>query len=285
MTQPNPFATPASSEPQQAPNPFGAAAAPVQQQAPATAPNPFGQPQQTAPAPVQAYVPPAPQAYAPAPSYQPAPQQWTQQQAAPAPQAYAQQTPPAPPAGAAPPMIDPNSLRAAGAPPASYSKGPELPDMYGRLVIIFPQDVVRVPRNAKYVTDQDRASGNLEQDRMTATIVILDSGQGTPAGQGVVSWGGAPHALPPTPHTNHDPLPYVIKGKWVSQSKLIDQCRPYLPQHPGAAPGMLAGRMVKRGPAHNDPWYLLTATDQELETARQYLSAVAGGHLPHPLAA
>jgi hypothetical protein len=274
VTQPNPFAAPQQVAPEQQPNPFAQApAAPQQQAAPnpfasnvpaatgVVAPNPFGQ---------QPAVPAAPQAYAP-----------QQQYAAPAPatppvQAYA-------PPAAAPMALDPNALRAAGAPPASYSKGPELPDMYGRLVLIFPQDIARVPRNPRFITDQDRARGNVEQDRMTATIVVLDSGPGTAPGSGTIAWGGAPYALPPTPHTNNDPLPYVIKGKWISQSKLIDQCRAYVPA-PGGAPGMIAGRLVKRGPAHNDPWYLETATDGELAIAAQYLQLVNEQRYPHPLA-
>lgn len=289
MTQPNPFAAPQQAAPEQQPNPFGApqqaapVAAPAQQFA-AQQPNPFG-----------AGVPAAPQA--PANPFGAAPQQQ-----APAPQAYAPQQPPAapqyapqqqapiaapvqayaPPA-AAPMALDPNALRAAGAPPASYTKGPELPDMYGRLVLFFPQEIARVPRNPRFISDADRAKGNVEQDRMTATIVILDSGPGTPPGSGTVSWGGAMHEFPQRPHTNHDPLPYVIKGKWISQSKLVDQCRAYVPA-PGGAPGMVAGRIAKRGNAHNDPWYLETATDAEIAIAQQYLSLVNEGRYPHPLA-
>jgi hypothetical protein len=77
----------------------------------------------------------------------------------------------------------------------------------------------------------------------------------------------------------------VIKGKWISQSRIIDQCRAYLPQYPGGQSGMIAGRLVKRGPAHNDPWYLETATQEEMDLAGTYLNLVNNGQYPHPLAA
>jgi hypothetical protein len=282
MTAPNPFAQQPAAAPQQPANPFAqpappAPAAPVAPQQPAAA-NPFapGVPAQQAPAPVapQAYAPPQQQFAAGVATYPGAPTPV---------QHYAPPAPAAPQQGYAAPALDPNALRGAGAPPASYVKGPQLPDMYDRLVLMFPLSIERVERNSKYITDQDRANGNMTQDRMTTTIVILDSGRGTPPG-GTIPWGGAPQALPPTPHTNNDPLPYIVKGKWITQTKLIDQCRPFLAHAPGAAPGMVAGRMVKRGPAHNDPWYLESATEADLNLARTYLGLVANGVYPHPLA-
>lgn len=271
MTSPNPFAQHAPAAP--------ATPAAGQQVAGAGASNPFAQ---AAPAPAAPAAPANPFGggvpAAPAQPYGSG--QWQGQQAAPA--APAPQA--APVAAAAPPVLDPNALGAAAPPPASYAKGPELADMYSRLVLIFPLSLeIGVPRNPKFISEADRLKGNTTQDRLTATLVILDSGPGTPPG-GMISWGGNPHALGGSPHTNHDPLPYVVKGKWISQSKLVAQCKPFLPQAPGAPAGMVAGRLAKEGPEANAPWYLVAATDAELDLARTYLRLVGQGQYPHPLA-
>jgi hypothetical protein len=286
MSHPNPFAQnvpaqtaqPAQRQAAPAANPFAQqqaapAAAPQayappapQQQAPAG--NPFAQ-QQAAP---QAYAPPAPQQYAP------------QQQAAPAP-SYA---PPAQQYSAPAPQGVP-ALGTASAPPPPVSaggKGAKIADMYGRLVIIFPLAFQRVPKNATFVTDADRAAGNLEQDRMTATVVVLDGG--SVGNMQPIGWGGKPHGLPPTPHTEFSPLPYVRKGMWINQSQVIGQCLAYLPGRerggPNGAPGAVVGRLVKTGPQQNDAWYVTTPTDEELNLANQYLQLVSAGQFPHPLA-
>lgn len=279
MSHPNPFAqnVPAQTAPQQQ----------TQQGS-----NPFAQ-QQAAPAAPQQ----APQAYAPPTQYVP------EQQAPPAAgnpfaqgaapatqQAYApQQTYSAPAPAAVQTHAAPPALGTASAPPPPVSgggKGAKLADMYGRLVVIFPMALQRVPKNAKFITDADRQSGNLEQDRMTATLVVLDGG--AVGNMTPLAWGGNPHALGGQPHTESSPLPYVRKGMWLNQSQLIGQCSPYLPGRerggPNGAPGAVVGRLVKTGPQLNDPWFITTPTDDELNLANQYLQLVSAGQFPHPLA-
>lgn len=289
MSQPNPFAQavagppeqptqPASAPQQQAPqaNPYAqqqaAPAAPQQAQ-----PNPFGQGvPQAAPAPAapQAYAQPAQPQYAPQQQY--APQGYPQQ--APV-QQYA---PPAPAAPAAPPpALDPSMLRGAPAPVVGEGRGAKLAHMYGRLVLVFPLSITRKPRNPQYVTPEQRARGDLDQEQITATFVVLDDGQG---GMQPIRFGGDPSAFPPVPDTESAPLPYVRKGLWVTQSRVISQLRDFLPTQPGQPGGVLCGRMVKTGPQRNDPWYITTATEQELSLAGAYMNLVANGTYPHPLA-
>lgn len=308
MTNPNPFAAPQQQVPQQqAPaNPFAQQQAP-QQQAPAAPANPFGAgvatapaaPQQQTPAgnpfaaaqqaPAPAPAPAAPQAYAgpqqqyAAPAAPQAPQQWQQAPAAaPAQQWQAPAAPQQQAQYAAPPALDPAALNAAPAPSSGGAQGAKLPDMYGRLALFFPQSLARVPRNPQHITPEQRAAGNVEQDRLTATVVVLDSGPGTRPG-GTIEWGGNPHALGGSPHTNSDPLPYVRKSMWINQTRLIEQLRAYLPA-PGGVPGMVVGRISKNGPANNDPWYLAPASPDEIALAQTYLGLVGQGAYPHPLA-
>jgi hypothetical protein len=273
VTNPNPFAPNVPAQPQQQGG------------------NPFAQPQQQPQAPAQ--QPPAGNPFAAPAPQQPAPNGYYAQPAPQQPQAYPQQQPyqphPAPqgPYGqtatqqqAAPPALDPNALSAAAPPPPSGdAKGAKLPDMYGRLVVIFPLSFEQRPKNPGFITPQDRANGNLMQDQITATVVVIDDGRG---GYSPISWGGDPmRNIPPTDTVA---LPYVRRAMWISQSKLIAQLRPYLPQTPGAAPGMAVGRVLKAGNEANSPWYLSTATDDEVAHARLYLNLVAQGQVPHPLA-
>jgi hypothetical protein len=256
MTAPtNPFApnVPAAPQPQAAP-------APAQH-------NPYAQPAPAAPAPV------APQAYAqPALANNP-----YAQQSQTAPQTYAAPAPVQ--QQAAPPAINPAGLVAAGAPVVGEGKGAKLADMYGRLVLIFPLSLAVVPRNPQYITNEQRQQGNVTQERLTATVVVLDDGQG---GMQPIGYGGQA-GPPPIPHSEFAPLPYVRKAMWINQSRLISQLRDHLPAA-GGQPGMVCGRVVKAGPAGNDPWYLQGATEQELHLAGQYLQGVQVGHFPHPLA-
>lgn len=293
MAQPNPFA---QNVPAQTAQP---ATAPQQQ----TAPNPFAQ-QQAAPAAPQQQTPAAgnpfaqaaqqvghaavPQAYAPQQSYgapAPAAVQTYPQYGAPA----AQQQAPAPVVVTQYHQTAPPALGTAAAPPppvAGGGRGAKLADMYGRLVVVFPLSLQRVPKNAKFVTDADRQSGNLEQDRMTATVVVLDGG--AVGNMQPLAWGGNPHALGGSPHTESSPLPYVRKGMWLNQSQVIGQLSPYLPGRerggPNGAPGAVVGRIVKTGPQQNDPWFITTPTEEELHLANQYLQLVGAGQFPHPLA-
>jgi len=234
-------------------NPF-LPAQPQQQPAQPAAPvNPFGAPAPAAPQPQPFSFPMQPQQAAPAPAA-------TQ---------------------AAPPALDMGRLASAPAPVVGEGTGARLKDMFGRLVLVFPLSLQRVPRNPQFITQEQRASGNVEQDRLTATVVVLDDGQG---GQSPIAFGGDPYSLPPKPHTESAPLPYVRKGMWINQSRLISQLRDSLPAAPGQAPGMIAGRVTKAGPNQNDPWYLIGANEQEVTLVRQYLEAVQAGHFPHPLA-
>lgn len=266
MTQANPFA---ASEPQQqaapAANPFGPGVA-QQQAAPAYAePTPQYAPHPAAP---QAYAPPAQQQYAPAP------QQAVQQQ-------YA---PPAAPAAQAGPPPAIGTVGSVGAPPpVGDGNGAKLADMYGRLVLVFPHDVTTRPRNPQYITAEQRAQGRLTEELVTATVVVLDMGPGSDPRNGFIEFGGAPHELPPRPHTERAPLPYVRKAMWITQSRLVAQLKPFIPA-PGAVANPCAGRVTKAGPERNSPWYLSEASQQDIELCNAYMRLVAGGQYPHPLA-
>lgn len=266
MTQPNPFAQPA------------AAAATTAQ------PNPFGQPQvaPAAPAASQAYAQPSPfgQGIQQAPAAPATPSPFGQP--AVSPQAYAPAAPQAAPAQAPAPM-NLGQLGVAPPPEPSGGTGADLVAMYSRLVIVFPSKVEIVQRAERFITPEQRAKGNTTQEKMTATVVVLDSGPGTPPGTGVIQWGGNPSPIGGTPHTNQDPLPYVRKGMWLRQTQLIGQLRSYLPQN--GVQGICVGRVAKAGPETTDAWYLTTdITPADLATAQTYLDLVAQNRYPHPLA-
>jgi hypothetical protein len=269
----NPFAQHVPTDQQQAGNPFAQSQPAPAQPAP-QAGNPFGG-QQAAP-PAQQY---APQQQA-APSYAPpAPvQQYAPQQAAPV-QQYAA---PAPVQSA--PQF--GQLASAPAPVVGEGRGASLAHMFGRLVLVFPHREETVPRRPEHITAEQRAAGNVNQQRLTATVVVLDAGPGR---MDPIAVDGKPNAFPPVPPSEYAPLPYVRKGMWINQSRMITQCRDFLPgapnAGPGGAPGMLLGRVAKAGPQQNDPWYLEPATEAELQLAQKYLSMVQGGQFPNPLAA
>jgi hypothetical protein len=267
----NPFAQPAAAPAPQAYAP------PQHAQVPAG--NPFGAGVPAQPAPQgNPYAQPAPQAYQP-PAQQPAYAPQPQVPATYAPPAQ-QQAPAQVPSGP-PPALNVGDLRGAGAPPPmGDGRGAKLADMYGRLVLVFPLAIGRRPRNPQYITAEQRARGDLDQDQLTATVVVLDDGNG---GMQPIAFGGAPYKLPPVPHTESSPLPYVRKAMWITQSRVIGQLRESLPQ-PGGAPGMVIGRVVKAGPQGNDPWFLQGATEADLRLGGQYLELVQQGVYPHPLA-
>lgn len=254
--------------------------------------NPFAQ-QQPAEQPQTTGNPFAPSPTAPAQQPPAAPSYGAQAGGAPAPAWLAQATaapvaPPAPPAQyappaapqAAPPAI--NGFRSAGAPPAAGTgKGPKLPHMYGRLLMIFPLSRAQRPKKPEFITPEQHASGQTTQDTVTATVVVLDSGPGQ---MQPISFGGNPAAFPPVPDTESAPLPFVRKAMWITQTQIIGQIEGDLPAGPGAQPGVVLGRLTKAGPERNDPWYLLPASPQDEELARTYLGLVASGQYPHPLA-
>lgn len=255
----NPFEQGAPAQtPQGAPiNPYAQSApAPVQPG------NPFGPGVAQQPQQVNPYAQPAPAA-APAQPYGPYghPGAPTTQAPAPAPLNIAglNAAPPAPPSG---------------------ERGAKFADMYGRLVLFFPLSITRRARNTKYITDDQRARGDLEQDQLTATVVVLDDGNG---GMTPISFGGDITAFPPVANTESAALPYVRHGMWITQSRVIAQLQPFLPAA-GAAPGMVCGRMLKTSPDRTAPWYIQGATQEELRLAGQYLELVQSGRFPHPLA-
>jgi hypothetical protein len=236
-----------------------------------TQPNPFAAHVPATPvvqpaAPMNPFAAPAPQSAAAA---APAAQQWpAQQPAAPAPGPVA--------------VLDPNRLQAAGVPVVGGT-GAKLADMYSRLVMLFPLSIGKQPRSARFISDEQRRNGDLEQDRLVATVVVLDSGPGTPPG-GHIDFGGNPHELGGKAHDKREALPYVRKAMWITQSRLISQLQESLPAGPGQAPGIVVGRLAKAGPANNDPWYLIGASPEEMQLAQSYLGLVQGGTFPSPLA-
>lgn len=247
-------------------NPFAPAqpAAPAPAQQPQQGGNPFAAPAPAAP------VQPAQPQYGATAGGAPAPA-WLAQPSAPATRA---------PTQAAPPTI--GGFRSAGAPPAAGTgKGPKLPHMYGRLLMIFPLSRAQRPKKPEFITPEQHASGQTTQDTVTATVVVLDSGPGQ---MQPISFGGNPAAFPPVPDTESAPLPFVRKAMWITQTQIIGQIEGDLPAGPGVQPGVILGRLTKAGPERNDPWYLLPASPQDEELARTYLGLVASGQYPHPLA-
>lgn len=238
----NPFAQPAPQQPQSAPP-----AAPHQ------GGNPFGPPAQAQPMQQQSFAPPA----------------------APAPQAYA-----APQQAAAPPSATIGGFRKPEAPTVGGGQGADLVAMYGRLVLMFPLSLATVARNPKFITEDQRARGDVMQPRMTATIVVLD-------GSNPIPFGGNPYAMPPEAHTKSEPLPHVSKALWISQSKLIEQCQPALTvagqTGAGSDGAMTLGRLLRGGTEANSPWILGDATEADEAIAMYYLEGVRSGQFPHPL--
>lgn len=208
------------------------------QQQPAS--NPFQQPQQPA--------------YQPQPQYTQQPQQYAppaapQQQYAPAPQQqYAQpaaNVPVAAPGGYMPP------------PPPSESGSSNMPrinDLQGRLLIVMPEKIERQVPGGR--------PGYAPQDRITATVVVLDGGP--------LQWGGTT----PTSPRMTEQVPYVIKGLWVRQTKLVQQLEPALELRLSGGPGLVLGRLWKTGPGQNDPYVLATPTPQDGALYDQYVSQV-----------
>ena len=216
--------------------------------------------------------------------------------AAPAAPAWMTQTAPAAPAGPPftpppaaagantyiPPALNVGALGTVAPPAAGGADGADLWAMFGWLVLILPTHIETVAKPAQYITEKDRQNGTLTRERITANVVVIGDPNG---GTADLQWGGDPRALPvgSKPHTHTDPLPYVRKGMWLS-GKLVGQLRGGLPPAPGQAPSPLVGRVMKDGPDKTDPWFIITATDEDLARARYYLEAVGRGQFPHPLA-
>jgi hypothetical protein len=184
---------------------------------------------------------PAPQQYAPAPA-----PQYTQQ-----PQQYA-----AAPAPAAPvPVATPGAYMAPPPPTESGSSNkPRIADLQSRLLIVMPEKVERqVPSNR---------AGFDPQDRMTCTVVVLDGGP--------LQWGG----LTPNSQRMNEQVPYVIKGLWIRQTKLVSQLEDALALRLQGGPGLVLGRLWKTGTAQNDPYVLATPSPDDARLYDQYVSQV-----------
>lgn len=237
MTAANPYAMPTATAP------AAPIANPYASPTPATAPaNPYAA-TAPAPAPVAAptpYTPPAP-ATAPAPQF-----------AAPAP------TPaPVAPAASGDPFGDP-------APQAA--RGPRLREMYGRLVLITPKLVERVPARDEKARAQ---SHDGKVDRMTADVVILDGGP--------CAYGGEPEKPGGAPHDKVAQPPHRNRDMFISSAGLISQCRDALAKRQAGQPGMVLGRLrvgAAKQADYNPPWLLDPATDADKAIARAYLATI-----------
>ena len=212
--------------------------------APAPAGNPYAQP----PAPVgNPYAQPA---AAPAPQYQGWPQN-----SAPAPTNL---------------VAQPGKFN--NPPPPSASGGgarPRLLDMYGRLLIILPEHIQRGLPSRFMNNGQPQL-----QDKLTATVIVLDSGD--PNNGPKLAFGGEPEKGPAGkgPHTQFVDVPYVVKGLWINQSKLIEQLEESLAQRLRGEPGLALGRLWKVGSAQNDPWVLAPAQPADVALYDRYVSQV-----------
>ena len=232
--------------------------------------NPFlpQQPQQPAAPAGNPFAPQQPAAPAPA-----APQQYTQQ-----PQQYPGAAPAAQPYGA--PASNGGSPWPTGAtagapnmaatpgqfstpPPPTESNGggmPKVADLQGRLVIILPERLERgIP--SRFI---DRATGQPQlQDRMTATVIVLDGGP--------MHWTPSRNGQPGQPQQAQ--VPMVIKGMWIQQTKLIEQLTEALTlRQQGNPRGLALGRLWKAGTGQSDPYVLAQPNQQDVQVYDQYVS-------------
>jgi hypothetical protein len=149
-----------------------------------------------------------------------------------------------------------------GAPAPQLPRGPRVRDMYGRLLLITPRLVERVPNTA------EGAAPGAMVDRMTADVVILD---------GPCPYGGSPEKVPPVPHTKMADVPHRSAGMYISSVGLVSQCREALAKRAANQPGMVLGRLsvgVAKGPTLNPPYLLTPATEADKVLARQFLASV-----------
>lgn len=138
-------------------------------------------------------------------------------------------------------------------PPSATGSGnlPKIGDLQGRLLIVLPESLQRgLPSRFMGTNGQPQTV-----DRLTATVVVLDGGP--------LQWGGTQ----PGSQRQHAEVPYVIKGLWIQQTKLIEQLDEPLRMRLNGQPGLALGRLWKTGTAASDP-YVLAAPDQN--DAAQY---------------
>lgn len=201
---------------------------------PAQPQNPYAQPQ-----------------YAPAPHYAPPPQSVQPQ--------YAPQTQySGNPAGNGL-VAQPGQFVPIGEPPADAAGNiPRLSDLTSRLLLFLPERLESaVP--SKFRNDDGSVR---TQPRMTATVIVLDGGP--------VIWGGQ---TPEKPRMQEQ-VPYVIKGMWINQTKIISQLDAALQLRLSGGPGLAIGRLWKTGTEQNSPYVLQEPSAQDVQIYNQYVSAV-----------
>lgn len=137
-------------------------------------------------------------------------------------------------------------------PPAEGgSGGPRIKDLQGRLLLVLPEKT-EMKTHEKYGTSET----------VIATVIVLDGGP--------LYWGGA---TPQQPRQQGD-VPYVIKGLWIQQTKIIGQIREALNTRMAGGPGLVLGRLWKAGNEHNAPYILADPTDQDVQYYNAYVSQV-----------
>jgi hypothetical protein len=216
--------------------------------------NPFlpAAPAAPAPAPAQGGNPFMPQSPGPV-----APQQYTQ--AAPQ-QPYAPPVTPQGPYGQVATNLVARPGQYSTPPPPSANSGggqPKVADLQGRLLLILPERI-------EYGIPSRFMNNGVPQvqDRLTATVIVLDGGplNWTPSRNGQL---GQPRS---------EQVPYVIKGMWIPQSKLIEQLQEALGVRQSGGPGLALGRLWKAGVGQNDPYVLATPSPQDSALYDQYVS-------------
>lgn len=171
---------------------------------------------------------------------------------------YGQTAPAAPPA-ANNLVAQPGQFSTPPPPSASGSGNmPKIGDLQGRLLIIMPESLQR----GLLSRFTNRDGSPQAQDRLTATVVVLDGGP--------LQWGGT---QPGSARQNAD-VPYVIKGLWIQQTKLIEQLNEPLQIRLGGGPGLALGRLWKTGTEQNAPYVLATPNDQDVQAYNAYVSQV-----------
>lgn len=227
--------------------------------------DPFGQPNQTTYAPpVQpaqyppqtaqpVYAPPAPAGY---PSTPPTPAQ-------PASGAYSGQ------------QTQPYGDDPFGG-PAPQTLRPRVRDLEGRLLLILPE---RLERGVVSKTLKNTDGSPVIQDRLTASVVVLDGGP--------VHYGGSPDARQSSQRKPHDKVaevPWKIRSMWIQNVGLISQSEIAmlnverrnrgLSLEPGAVT-MVLGRLYQSEPTTNPEgsWLVSQPTDEDKALARNWLRA------------
>ena len=226
-------------------NPF----LPAQPAAPAQQQNPYAAPA----APANPYAPAAPAA--PGNPYAPAAQpQYTQQ---PVQYPGQNQSAPVPPGGNGL-VAQPGQFTTPPPPSPSGGNLPKISDLQGRLLIVMPESMQHGV--ASKFTNRDGSPQF--QDRITATVVVLDGGP--------LQWGG----MQPGSARQQGDVPYVIKGLWIQQSKLIEQLGEPLRMRLDGQPGLALGRLWKTGTAASDPYVLATPSAEDVAQYDRYVTQV-----------